>query len=58
MIPESRNDIVRLHATRSIVGSQCFASMARKLLMGSVFEKLVFGDEKRLRVVKVVAVIL
>lgn len=56
-MPESRKDIVRLQATRSIVGSQCLANNARKLLIGSVFEKLVFGDEKRLRVVNVVAVI-
>jgi len=54
-MPDNKKDIVRLHATRSMVGSQCFASRARKLLMGSVFEKLVFGDEKRLMVVKVVA---
>ncbi|CAI6340006.1 unnamed protein product [Periconia digitata] len=56
MIPESKNEMVRLQATRSMVGSQCFARSARKLFMGSVLEKLVFGDENRLRVVNVVAV--
>jgi len=58
MTPERRKDTVRLHATRSMVGSQCFARIAKKLLIGSLFEKLVLGDEKRRRVVKVVAVIL
>jgi hypothetical protein len=57
MMPDRRKDIVRLHAARSMVGSQCFARIARKLLIGSVLAKLVFGDEKRLKVVKVVAVI-
>jgi hypothetical protein len=55
MTPESRKEMVRLQATRSIVGSQCFARRARKLLIGSLLEKLVFGDEKRRRVVTVVA---
>lgn len=55
MTPDSKKEIVRLHATRSIVGSQCFASRARKLLIGSLFEKLVSGEEKRRKVVIVVA---
>jgi hypothetical protein len=55
MTPESKKEIVRLHATRSIVGSQCFASSARKLLIGSLLEKLAFGEEKRRSVVTVVA---
>lgn len=56
MTPDSKKEMVRLHATRSIVGSQCFANKARKLLIGSLLEKLALGDEKRRRVLTVVAV--
>jgi hypothetical protein len=55
MTPERRKEMVRLHATRSIVGSQCFARRASTLLMGSLFEKLAVGEEKRRSVVKDVA---
>src|SRR5206468_6181763 len=48
-------EMVRLQATRSMVGSQCFASNARKLLIGSLLEKLAFGEEKRRSVETVVA---
>ena len=57
MTPDSRNEIVRLQATRSIVGSQCFARTARKLLMGSELAKLALDDEKRRSVVMLVAII-
>ena len=53
--PDRRKEMVRLQATRSMVGSQCFASRARTLLIGSLLAKLAFGDEKRRRVVTVVA---
>lgn len=53
--PDSKKEIVLLHATRSMVGSQCFANRARKLLMGSLLEKLALGDENRRSVVMVVA---
>ena len=57
MTPESKNEMVRLHATRSMVGSQCFASRARKLLMGSEEAKDAEDEEKRRNVVMLVAMI-
>ena len=45
----------RLQAARSREGSQCFASSAREVLMGSEAAKEVAGAEKRRRVVTLVA---
>ncbi len=49
--PERRKEMLRLQARRSMEGSQCFASRARKLLIGSEEAKVGDEEEKRRRVV-------